>query len=410
MPAGPTLVILGMMGRMPVAGVTWQVLHYLEGFRRLGLDVFYVEDTGEWSYDPDQNTISEDPTYAVNSIRAVMALHRFPDRWAYRAADGRVFGLSAPELGRLLERADVLVNLTGATVLRDEHRRVPVRIYLETDPVLPQIEVAAGNAFHVDLLSAHTHHFTYGENIGQPDCGVPVSRFPYRPTRPPVVLDWWSPTAVSPGPCFTTVASWRQAGKDVEWQGQTYTWSKHHEFLKIIDLPRRTPQPLELALAVRGRAGDGATAWVPRDREDAEAIQSLTQHGWRVVNAMALSRDNARYRDYILASRGEFTVAKDQNVRLRSGWFSDRSACYLAAGRPVVTQDTAFGKFVPTGEGLFAFTSLDDILVALEAINSDYGRHARAAREIAEAYFKAETVLAKLVEDAGVSPSPRNPV
>ena len=410
MPAGPTLVILGMMGRMPVAGVTWQVLHYFEGFRRLGFDAFYVEDTGEWSYDPDQNTISEDPTYAVNSIRAVMALHRFADRWAYRAADGRVFGLSAPELGRLFERADVLVNLTGATVLRDEHRRVPVRIYLETDPVLPQIEVAAGNPFHVDLLGAHTHDFTYGENIGQPDCGVPVSQFPYRPTRPPVVLDWWSPTAVSPGPCFTTVASWRQAGKDVEWQGQTYTWSKHHEFLKIIDLPRRTPQPLELALAVRGRAGDGATAWVPRDREDAEAIQSLTQHGWRVVNAMALSRDNARYRDYILASRGEFTVAKDQNVRLRSGWFSDRSACYLAAGRPVVTQDTAFGKFVPTGEGLFAFTSRDDILVALEAINSDYGRHARAAREIAEAYFKAETVLAKLVEDAGVSPSPRNPV
>ncbi|HWP76273.1 MAG TPA: hypothetical protein VNU03_17255, partial [Methylomirabilota bacterium] len=119
--------------------------------------------------------------------------------------------------------------------------------------------------------------------------------------------------------------------------------------------------------------------------------------------------DNARYRDYILASRGEFTVAKDQNVRLRSGWFSDRSACYLAAGRPVVTQDTAFGKFVPTGEGLFAFTSLDDILAALEAINSDYARHARAAREIAEAYFKAETVLARLVADAGVSPSPRNP-
>jgi len=407
MPAGPTLVILGMMGRMPVAGVTWQVLHYLEGFRRLGFDVFYVEDTGEWSYDPDQNTISEDPTYAVNSIRAVMALHRFADRWAYRAADGRVFGLSAPELGRLLERADVLVNLTGATVLRDEHRRVPVRIYLETDPVLPQIEVAAGNAFHVDLLSAHTHYFTYGENIGQPDCGVPVSRFPYRPTRPPVVLDWWSPTAVAPGPCFTTVASWRQAGKDVEWRGQTYTWSKHHEFLKIIDLPRRTPQPLELALAVRGRAGDGETAWVPRDQEDAEAIQSLTRHGWRVVDAMPLSHDNARYRDYILASRGEFTVAKDQNVRLRSGWFSDRSACYLAAGRPVVTQDTAFGKFVPTGEGLFAFTSLDDILAALEAINLDYRRHAQAARGIAEAYFKAETVLAKLVEDAGVGSSPR---
>jgi len=191
MVAGSTLVVLGMMGRLPVAGVTWQVLQYLEGFRRLGFAAYYVEDTGEWPYDPDHNTISDDPSYAVRSIGAVMARHDLADRWAYRAADGRVFGLSASGLDRLLGRADALVNLTGSTVLRDEHRRVPVRIYLETDPVLPQIEVAMGDPFHVDMLSAHTHHFTYGENIGQPDCGVPVSGVTYRPTRPPVVLDWF---------------------------------------------------------------------------------------------------------------------------------------------------------------------------------------------------------------------------
>ncbi|HEX7213334.1 MAG TPA: hypothetical protein VF578_03915 [Methylomirabilota bacterium] len=403
MTAGPTLVVLGMMGRMPVAGVTWQALHYLEGFRRLGFDVHYVEDTGEWSYDPDRNTISDDPSYAVGSIGAVMARHGLADRWAYRAADGRVFGLSAAGLERLLERAAALVNLTGATVLRDEHRRVPVRIYLETDPVLPQIEVAMGNAFHVDMLSAHTHHFTYGENIGQPDCGVPVSRVTYRPTRPPVVLDWWQPAPGAPGPSFTTVASWRQAGKDVHWQGQTYTWSKHHEFLKVIDLPRRTRQPLELALAIRGRAGDDVRGWIPRDQEDADAVDLLLRHGWRVVNALPLSHDLEAYRAYITGSRGEFTVAKDQNVRLRSGWFSDRSACYLAAGRPVVTQDTAFGKFVPTGEGLFAFAGIDDIVAALQAIDADYPRHARAARELAERCFKAETVLGKLVEQVGLA-------
>jgi hypothetical protein len=403
MTTGAPLVVLGMMGRMPVAGVTWQVLQYLEGFRRLGFVVYYVEDTGEWSYDPDRNTISDDPTYAVSSIGALMARYGFAERWAYRAVDGRVFGLSASELRWLLERAAILVNLTGATVLRAEHRRVPVRIYLETDPVLPQVEVAMGSAFYTDLLGGHTHHFTYGENIGQPDCGVPISRFDYRPTRPPVVLDWWSPPPTAAGPCFTTVASWRQAGKDVEWRGQRYTWSKHHEFLKIIDLPRRTAQPLELALAVRGQAGDGESGWEPRDAEDADAIRLLTRHGWRVTNAMMLSREISPYRDYILASRGEFTVAKDQNVRLRSGWFSDRSACYLAAGRPVITQDTAFGKFVPTGEGLFAFTGMDDIVAALHTVNSDYDRHAQAARAIAETYFKAETVLAKLLDDAGLS-------
>jgi hypothetical protein len=400
MTARSSLVVLGMMGRMPVAGVTWQVLQYLEGFRRLGFTVFYVEDTGEWSYDPDRNTITDDPTYAVNCIQSVMAPYGFAERWAYRAADGRVFGLSASELRRLFERADVLVNLTGATVLRTEHLRVPARIYLETDPVLPQIEVARGSAFYIDLLGAHTHHFTYGENIGASDCEVPAGRFPYRPTRPPVVLDWWTPATISPGPCFTTVASWRQSGKDLEWHGQTYTWSKHHEFLKIIDLPRRTRQPLELALAVRGHAGDGESGWVPLKEEDADAIRDLTRHGWRVTNATTLSREIGPYRDYILGSRGEFTVAKDQNVRLRSGWFSDRSACYLGAGRPVITQDTAFGKFIPTGEGLFAFNGMEDIVAAFEAVNADYERHRRAARAIAETYFKAETVLAKLVEEA----------
>jgi hypothetical protein len=200
------------------------------------------------------------------------------------------------------------------------------------------------------------------------------------------------------------VASWRQAGKDVEWHGQTYTWSKHHEFLKVIDLPRRTRQPLELALAIRGRAGEADGAWIPRDREDAEAVDRLTRHGWRVVNALPLSHDLEAYRAYIIGSRGEFTVAKDQNVRLRSGWFSDRSACYLAAGRPVVTQDTAFGKRVPTGEGLFAFEGIDDVVAALQAIDADYPRHARAAREIAARYFEAETVLGKLAEDAGLAP------
>ena len=403
MSTGPSLVVLGMMGRMPVAGVTWQVLQYLEGFRRLGFTTHYVEDTGEWSYDPDLNTISDDPSYAVRSIGSLMTRYDFAGRWAYRAADGRVFGLSAAELRALFEHADVLVNLTGATVLRDEHLRVPVRVYLETDPVLPQISIAKGDPFTIAMLSAHTHHFTYGENLGQPDCGVPITRFAYRPTRQPIVLDWWTPDGKPPGDCFTTVASWRQAGKDVEWKGETYTWSKHHEFLKIIDLPRRISQPLELALAVKGQPATGGAAWVLRDQEDADAIRLLTRHGWRVTDAMPLSREIAPYRDYILASRGELTVAKDQNVRLRSGWFSDRSASYLAAGRPVITQDTAFGKFVPTGEGLFAFRDIDDIVVAFETVGADYPRHARAARDIVERYFKAETMLAKLLEDCGVS-------
>ncbi|MDQ3929823.1 MAG: hypothetical protein M3328_11860, partial [Chloroflexota bacterium] len=254
------LVVLGMMGRTPFAGVAWQVLHYLEGFRRLGHDVYYVEDTGDWPYDPEQNTITDDCSYTVNYIARLMAWCGLPDRWAYRAVTqgGRTYGLSESQLSRLFEQADALVNLTGATVLRDEHLRVPVRIYLETDPVLPQIEVALGRRFTIDMLSAHTHHFTYGENLGAPDCGVPLECYDYLPTRQPIILDWWTSgdsrlpngnNQHSAGRPFTTVASWQQSGKDIEWNGEAYTWSKHLEFLKFIDLPRRTQQPLELALA-----------------------------------------------------------------------------------------------------------------------------------------------------------------
>ena len=166
--------------------------------------------------------------------------------------------------------------------------------------------------------------------------------------------------------------------------------------------PRRVGQPLELALSLQGHRGDGGNGWVPAHEEDAEAIRLLTSHGWRISDAMGLSKDILPYRDYIIASSGEFTVAKDQYVRPRSGWFSDRSACYLAAGRPVITQDTGFGKFLPVGEGLFAFDSMEQILAAFAAINSDYERHSRAARAIAEEYFRAETVLTTLVREAGL--------
>ncbi len=404
--AAPRLVLLGIIGRYPLAGVAWQVAHFLEGFRRLGVDVYYVEDTSTWPYDPEANIVTNDCTYAVRYLGEMMQRHGFADRWAYRAAapDGRTFGLSASRVARLLDEADALVNITGSTRLRVEHRRVPVRIYLETDPVLPQIEVAQGSRSTIELLEAHTHLFSYGENLGRPGCGVPVERFMYRPTRQPVVLDWWTPSMAPSSPCFTTIASWRQSGKDFDWKGETYTWSKHHEFLKIIDLPRRTAQPLELALLLpRSTTSDG-DEWVVKDDEEVEALRLLRSNGWRIIDALSLSRKPIPYRDYIVSSRGEFTVAKDQNVRLRSGWFSDRSACYLAAGRPVITQDTGFGAVLPTGEGLFAFNTMDEILAAVDALNADYERHSRAARAIAAEYFGAETVLARLLELTGLTP------
>ncbi|HEX9819804.1 MAG TPA: glycosyltransferase [Methylomirabilota bacterium] len=387
------LVVLGLMGALPFAGVAWQVLHYLEGFRRLGHDVWYVEDTGAWPFDVEANAVSGDPRYTVDYLARAMAGAGFADRWAYRAAceTGRVYGQPEPALRRVLAGADVLVNLSGATVLGPEHARVPVRIYLETDPVLPQIEVALGRRFTIEHLAAHTHHFTFGENLGAPDCEVPGGVFAYHPTRQPVVLDWWRPSPLATPAAngllrFTTVANWRQREKDVAWQGRTLGWSKHERFEMVLDLPRRSAQHFELALAA---VDDAARA-------------RLDAHGWRVVDAVALTREPGPYRDYVWASSAEFTVAKAQNVELRSGWFSDRSACYLAAGKPVVTEDTGFGRVLPTGRGLFAFRSLDDALGAVDAIAADRAAHAAAAREIARAHFAAEQVLGELLARAGV--------
>jgi hypothetical protein len=389
------VIVLGIMGRAPFAGVAWQALHYLEGFRRLDHDVYYVEDTGEWPYDAERNTVTDDCRYTVDYLARLMTWCGLPDRWAYRAAgqEGRTFGLSESAFSKLFDRADVLVNVTGATVLREEHLRVPARVYLETDPALSQIEVVQGRQFTLDLLGAHTHHFTFGENYGAPHCRLPVGRFTYRPTRQPIVLEWWASAGDPPhgGPAphhgrFTTISSWQQSGKDIEWNGETYLWSKHLEFVKFIDLPRHTAQPVELALAC----------------EDDQVIGLLRSHGWSVVNAIALSKDVRPYRDYIREAQAEFTVAKDQYVRLRTGWFSDRSACYLAAGRPVITQDTGFGAVLPTGAGLFAFNTMEDVLGAVDAINADYARHSHAARAVAEEHFRAETVLARLLLDLGL--------
>jgi len=377
------IIVCGTMGEVPFGGMAWQVMHHLEGFRRLGHDVFYVEDTERWPYDPDQNTVTDNCAYAVRFIERALNKCGLAGRWAYKSgSDGRVFGMNQEELTYLYDHADILVNLTGSTRLRDRQLDVPVRIYLETDPVLPQVEVARGEASTIEFLRAHTHHFTYGENIGSPTCPVPTAIFKYQPTRPPVILDWWQ-TDHTPRECFTTIANWRQSGKDVEWNGETYIWSKHNEFLKFLDVPALSGECLELALS----------------SVDDNTIEMLKSRAWRVGDSVEVSRDVVSYRKYVQASRGEFTVAKDQYVRLKTGWFSDRSVCYLASGRPVVTQNSGFGTVLPVGEGLFAFETMEDIVAAFEAIRSDYGRHSRAASAIAQNHFRAETVLARMLEN-----------
>ena len=375
---------------MPFAGVAWQVMHYLEGFRRLGHEVHYVEDSGSWPYDPEQDTISEDPLPALRYVARHVARCGLERSWAYRnGVNGELHGMSERELAAVLARADVLVNVSGFTVLGEALSSIPARFYLETDPVLPQIQIAKGEQFTIDLLASHTHHFSYGENFGNPDCSVPIERFTYFPTRQPVVLDWWEPasTDAAPDQAFTTIASWKQTTKDVEWQGRILTWSKDVQFAPYLDLPSRLSRPLEMSLAI----------------SDDPTVAKLRAAGWRIRPASPLSKDIDIYRAYICSSAGEFSVAKEQYTLTRSGWFSDRTATYLASGRPAVVQDTGFGRALPTGEGLLHFSTPDEAVAAIEEIGADYGRHARAARGIAEEYFSTDRVLSRMLSDASLA-------
>jgi hypothetical protein len=393
-PEARRIVVLGAMAEMPFAGVAWQVLHYLEGLRRLGHDVVYVEDTGNWPYDPDLDTVTDDASGAARRLERVMAAAGFGDRWAFvnAAREGEVWGMGEERMAAAVAQAEALVNLSGATVLKEAHLDVPVRIYLETDPVTPQLEIALGRQSTVDFLGAHTHHFTFGERLGTPGCDVPVAQFDYRPTRQPVVLDWWPAPAWYPamppeGLRFTTVANWEQTHKDIEFDGETYTWSKSAEFLKLLGVPGLAGVRIDLALAL----------------DDAATIGLLRDSGFGVLQALSLSRDPDAYRAFITASGGEFTAAKDQNVRLRSGWFSDRTATYLATGRPAVVQDTGFDAVLPTGTGLIAFSTPEEAADGLRRVAADYEHHSRAARAIAQEHFRAETVLGRLLCEAGLS-------
>ena len=381
------IIVFGILFWYPLAGVTYQFLHYLLALRRLGYDPYYVEDSGRWIYDPALNDLSPDATPNIERVVPVLEAHGFGDRWAFRGRypDGRCYGMSESQLCALYRETDAFLNVTGAQEIHEEHLQVPRRIYVESDPFASQVKVANGDMTTIAALDAHDMHFTFGENIGQPDCGIPASRYEWLPTRQPVVLDLWNhayPVNAAP---YTTITTWHNKGKDVEYQGERYYWTKDREFERFLDLPQRRRGPFELAVGV-----DDAT------RQRLEAL------GWRLRYSIGVSESVSGYRDYIQRSRGEFTVARDQYVRPRTGWFSDRTACYLAAGRPVITEDTGFGKFVPTGRGLFAFQGMADVLAAIDTIESDYDAHSRAAREIADSYFGAERVVESLMTRAGL--------
>lgn len=384
------IVVWGLLASYPFGGMTWQVLHYLSGLRRLGFDVWYVEDSDSPLQDPKTLWHTAKYTDNVKYLSLYMNSLGMGDRWIFRPPGEENVCLGAADsdgLKRLYREADVVINLCGAHYLRPEHDEINCLIYLQTDPLVDQVRVAKKESWLISQLDRYKYLFTYGENLGEDDCLVPIERYQWYPTRPPVCIDWWSNVSFpSLNAKLTTISTWKNFKKNIVWQGENYSWRKDLEFRRFIDLPLKSQLLIELAL-------EGIS--------DHEATE-MRDYGWQIISARNFINPST-YRQYICSSLGEFTVTKEQYVRPRTGWFSDRSVCYLAAGRPVITQETGFSKFFPTGKGLFAFKAIEDILTAMDAIKSDYEGNCRAAQEIAVEYFAAEKVIARLMENAGFS-------
>jgi hypothetical protein len=381
-------VVTGMIATFPVGGVAWDYGQYALGLERLGFEVWYLEDTGVYSYDPRRGLYTEDFSYGVEFLQDSLASlsPALADRWFVRGFDGTPFGAREVDVPDLVAGADIFLNVSGGCVLREEYLPNRCKILIDTDPgwnhfvVFPRDRVPAGACG----FRAHDVFTTYAGLIGRPECALPTFGLEWHPTRPPVVADRWH--ARPPGECWTTVLSWgNNYGREFEHGGATYG-SKEPEFMKIESLPGRVTAKLEVA------AG-GLEPPVERWR-------SL---GWSVRDSDTVSATLGDYQCYVEGSRGEFSVAKNAYVATGSGWFSCRSACYLAAGRPVVVQDTGFSELLDTGTGLVPFSDLNGAASALTAIERDYDEHSQAARAIAEEQFDAAVVLGELLERAGVA-------
>jgi len=387
-----TIIVSGLACTYPLGGVAWDYIQYLHGFHKLGHDVYYLEDTGGWAYDPFKVTFTEDYSYHIKYLTEYLTAldPALAKRFCVRDPSDTFHGLSREQLAEVVKRADVVFNISTTLWLREEYQSIPVKVLIDSDPMYTQADIPrylAGQADekaikNIEHMKMHNRFFSFAENFGKPGCIIPQGVFDWRPTRQPIVLDCWKTGRKPASDAFTTVLSWqpKESGPDID--GVQYG-GKNMEFAKFIDLPQKTAATLELALG-QGRP--------PREM--------LMEKGWKLEDGFAKSTTPWLYRDYIWDSFAEFSLAKNAYVASRSGWFSCRSACYLAAGRPCVVQDTGFSTFMPTGDGLFAFTTEQDALAGIEAVRADWEKHSRAARTFAEQWFDSDVVLAKLLMDA----------
>ncbi len=373
------------MVRYPLGGNLSWALQWLVGFQRLGHDVYFVEKSGYPSscFDPLRNVMSDDCTYGVAVLRQLLGRFGFGGRWCFVDAAGRYHGLTRDEIEDVFHSTDLFVDMGTHGSWLAEAKGAKLRVLVEAEPGFTQMKMAHRLAAG-EVLAEYDMHYSIGRNIGTDASTAPRAGKRWRPVFNPVVPELFETTPAPADAPFTTIMNWRAHGTMI-FEGQEFG-QKDVELERFVDLPTRTVVPLEMAVA-----GED----VPAD--------TLRAKGWRLRSAHAVTISVDSFRDYIRASRGEFSVCKNVFVATRSGWFSDRSAAYLASGRPVIVQDTGFSAHLPCGEGLFAVQTAAEAAAALDEVAANYVRHSKAAREIAEEHLAAVKVLRRFLDELGVS-------
>jgi len=384
------IIVTGLVGQYAFGGVAWDYLQYVLGFRALGHDVWYLEDTGAWAYDPIKQEPSADCSHNIGYLGRVMREFDMGDRWIYRnAADDTYHGGVQPsDVAKILAAADVLANVSGACWLTDATAAIPLKLFLDGDPMFTQISLAQEpDSEYSQRVRLHERHFSFGMNIGRSDCHIPTAGLNWRPTVQPIALDWWEKTLMPPGTghvadgAWTTVMNWASyAPKD--FCGQLYG-QKDVEFQDFMQLPELTKETFVLAM------GQGVGQQRPTDL--------LESKRWKIIEPDIYLPDYASYHDFLTNSKGEWSIAKNGYVRSRSGWFSCRSACYLAAGKPVVVQDTGWSEHLPAGDGIMAFRTPEEAASAIDRVAANYAHHCDAARNFARKHFEASRICSALL-------------
>jgi hypothetical protein len=383
----PTVLVSGAIANKHLnGGEAWLQLSWLLGLQRLGCDVYFVEQIDAANcVDAKGTRTTFERSVNLEYFKAVMKEFGLRRSAALVYENGeQTSGLSYPELTDLAEATDLLINLAGHLSLEPIMRKLRRKAYVDLDPGFTQFWQAAGNL----TVTGHDYHFTVGENIGTEGCPVPTDEISWRPTRHPVVLDEWPIAEEGDRSRFTTIATWRSGYGPVEYEGTTFGL-KLHEFRKVIELPKLARQKFEIALDIH-----------PGDAKDLDRLQA---NGWQIVDPKATVPDPGTFRRYVQGSGAEFSVAQGIYVDTQVGWFSDRTARYLASGKPVLVQDTGFSHNYPVGDGLVAFRTLEEAVDGAGRIVANYDAHSRAAREIAERYFDSDKVLAQFLADADIS-------